>query len=62
MRIAVNQEMLNLMTFLDTCPANFMETGISKGKKKKKKSLDEEVQESMLMVITFHSLEEKLVA
>ena len=52
-----------MSTFLDTCPTNFMETSLSLGKKRsKKKSLDDEVQESMLMVITFHSLEEKLVS
>ena len=39
-----------------------METKVSGKKKATKKKLDEEVQESLLMVITFHSMEEKLVS
>ena len=57
----MNQEVLNLTTFLETCPKNFMET--SKSLQKKKAKTDErESLESLLMVITFHSLEEKLVS
>lgn len=38
-----------------------METGLSQ-QKKKRKSADAESLESLLMIITFHSLEEKLVS
>ena len=65
----MNQEVLNLTTFLDACPKNFMESGASKGKAKRKERSSSQLGtiaapklESLLMVITFHSLEEKLVS
>ena len=61
MRIAVNQEILNLGEFLEGCPRNFMETKLSKKRTKVSKS-DQLPLESLLMIITFHSLEERLVS
>lgn len=57
-RIAVNQEVLNLQTFLDSCPDLFMDTKLSRAKAGK---ADEE-SNSLLIIITFHSLEERLVS
>lgn len=57
-RIAVNQEVLNLQTFLDGCPDLFMDTKLSRAKAGKA----EEESNSLLMIITFHSLEERLVS
>ena len=56
-RIAVNQEFLSLATFLDNCPRTIMDTRESRRMLKKSA-----MGSSMLMVITFHSLEERMVS
>ena len=53
-RIAVNYEILNLTTFLDTCPDTFLDTKLNRK--------NSEQQSSLLLIITFHSLEERLVS
>ena len=62
MRIAVNQEVLNLSTFLDTCPKNFLETALSHNSKQNKQLEGLQQLQSLLLIITFHSLEERLVS
>ena len=63
MRIAVNQELLNLETFLDQCPSLYMDSKVSrKMRGKKNASVEVDGGSSMLMIITFHSLEEKMVS
>jgi len=54
-RIAVNQELLSLQQFMEDCPTQIMDT-------KKSRAEVKEDQPSLLMVITFHSLEEKMVS
>ena len=54
-RMAVNQELTNLTTFLEGCPANFLNTKVSRRKSSKKM----EASQSLLMIITFNSIEEK---
>lgn len=50
----MNGELTNLTTFLDNCPQFFLDTKSSRKRK--------EESPSLLMVITFHSIEERLVS
>ena len=57
LRIAVNQELLNLQKFLEDCPIKYLDT-----LKNRKELSGSATYSSMMMFITFHSLEERLVS
>jgi 16S rRNA (cytosine1402-N4)-methyltransferase len=54
LRIAVNQEVLNLEQFLQDCPTKFLDTS--------REASPNSDYRSLLLMITFHSIEERLVS
>jgi 16S rRNA C1402 N4-methylase RsmH len=60
-RIAVNQELLSLETFLEKCPGEILDTKQSRQKQGIPENVNADYS-SLFLAITFHSLEERLVA